>query len=52
MLVRLKCLDNGIGGRSGGWIHPLDRLFGELDGGGTSYLGEMRVGLLDWDLRC
>ena len=43
--MRLKCLVNVIGGRSGGWIPPGGELFGELVGGGMNCLGKTEDGL-------
>lgn len=43
--MRLRCLVNVIGGRSGGWIPPGGELFGESAGGGMKCLGETEDGL-------
>jgi hypothetical protein len=47
MGVLLRCLDSGIGGRSGEWIRLWGELFGDLDGGLMRCYGGMVIGLLE-----
>src|SRR5438270_7746622 len=50
-LVPLRCLDNGIGGRSGEWIPLGEEWCGGLDGGWMKCSGGMEGGLRKLFLR-